>query len=527
MSAIGAVITEEGDLEEPLTEMVEALDHPNAERVAIQAGGTHREAPSPAKLDLSGIEGSQALVHVQGPAPEPGAQPAFEPDGSVACCIEDSHPTAETDQPPAEAIAHRVAERMGKDPQLGSCLQGLAPDLEVLSPTILSAGEALAALRDLEGAIPLYYGRDGDRAALASRRKPLWRIGLEARRVKPDTLTLLQQGGSQTVHLPRRAQRAEDLGDYLDELDRAVQRRVDGLDRVGLLATHPAAAALVANAAQAEAGVDVHAFVPDRGGGLADAVEDALEDTATTVERVSVTPEALEGRIGALLHALELRHQTLAADAVPAFLAATAAASEEIDVLLADGAADQPQAETAMAVAAGAEGSDAAEAGHLVGEGPLERAHKVARSSGTTLRAPRADSRVHAHPEVPAGMEEGYDPFLERKADEAGLDTAKTASKDIDEGGDLLAILREAVDSVQAPELPDVYDPGESLTQTGGDARPGRAVVETGGPEGLDTRLQWGLDHAALDAEAIGPDERQRLERYLEDVQAYHQFDTA
>jgi hypothetical protein len=141
----------------------------------------------------------------------------------------------------------------------------------------------------------------------------------------------------------------------------------------------------------------------------------------------------------------------------------------------------------------------------LGAEGPLERARKLARDAGVTLRAPRADPDVVAF----------ESPEPERSRTDRLTALARHLGADPVEAPPVVE-----TETLDLPDIPDAYDAAASLGQGAqGAAAPGRAVVAMDDPQNVDLRLQWALDHLGLDAGALSPEEHQRLDRYLEDVQ--------
>jgi hypothetical protein len=526
MSAIGGIVIDDDQLSELLEPFLQAIEHPNAERVGVQVGDTHREAASVDDLDLEDLEGDWALVHVAGPAPEPARQPVQDEARRLACLIEDSGAAstllAETEdpKPPAERLARRLAEALAETDEIGSALQDLSSELDHVS-ALGAAGDGIAVMRDAHGAVPLYAGRDEEFAAFATSKRPLWAIGMDTERVKPETLVLLQPRRSQTIHLPRRIPNPVP-GDpdrrtqaHAEAFKAAVRRRVERLDRVGLMATHPAAAAALARALEATATDEVCAFVPDRANRkLNEAVDRAVAPHVDEVQHVELEAWALEDRLVDLLDGLEARNQGLVADAIPPYLLSRAAASDGVDVLLADRGPNEPHAHEALEV--GEDRSTDREA-TVTGEGPLERARKLARQAGVTLRAPRADPDVR--PFERSDREQPLADRLAELAEHLGTDPIESPPVVETENRDLQRLLATAAETLETPEIPEAYDAQSSLAQTGQEqATRGRALVAMQDPQDLDVRLQWALDHVALEARALGPEEHQRLERYLEDV---------
>jgi hypothetical protein len=530
MSAIGGVVIEDGDLEDHLEAFLAALEHPNTERIGIHTGTNHQHASTREQLELEGLEARWAIVHVAGPAPEPGDQPVQDAGRRLVATIEDSAAAStllageEDPEPPTDRLARRLADALADHEEIGSALQDLSSELDHVSALAAATADGVAIMRDAQGAVPLYAGRQASFAAFATSKRPLWALDMATQRIKPDTLVLLQPSRSQTIHLPRRAPNPlpddEDRRTqaHADAFTAAVRRRVEGLDRVGFMATHPATAAAMA-CALAETPTDqVAAYVPDRANRkLNEAVDRSVAPHADEVHHVALEPWALEDRLRDLMGALEARNQGLVADAIPPYLLSRAAALDDISVLLADRGPTEPHAHEALEVSEdrSTEGSHELPLG---AEGPLERARKLARDAGVTLRAPRADPDVVAF-ESPEPERSRTD-RLTALARHLGADPVEAPPVVETENRDLQQLLADAAETLDLPDIPDAYDAAASLGQGAqGAAAPGRAVVAMDDPQHVDLRLQWALDHLGLDAGALSPEEHQRLDRYLEDVQ--------
>jgi hypothetical protein len=346
---------------------------------------------------------------------------------------------------------------------------------------------------------------------------------MSTQRIEPETLVLLQPKRSQTIHLPRRVpnpvpgEAKRRVEAHAGALKAAVHRRVEGLDEIGLMATHPAAGAALACALAQATNVHVRAYVPDRANReLNEAVDASVSPHVDEVKHVELEPWALEDRIDDLLVALEARNQGLVADAIPPYLLSRAAAVDDVEVLLADRGPTEPHAHEALEV--GEDRSADERSDNLAAEGPLERARKIARSAGVTLRAPRADPDVRPFERADAGPETRSQ-RLARLAEHLGTDPVESPPVVETDNKDLQQLLHDAAEAREMPEIPPAYDAQASLQQTqAGAATPGRAIVAAQDPQDLDVRLQWVLDHVALEAQAVGPEELQRLDRYLEDV---------
>jgi hypothetical protein len=516
MSAIGGLF--DGEPEDAAT-VIDVLSHPATTEISVATPEGIQELTLGDEDEIG--SGPWVISTLAGPA-EPQNGPLVDDEHAYALAADAETPAqADTVDEALAELREDFRTELADGGHLAKTVQSLASDVELPALAAVKA-EGAVLVRNPTGVRPLYYGRDEEKAAFASERKPLWRIGLEARRVKPNTMVLIHGSGSQSIHLsdpelgpePPADERLDCLAGALQD---AVDARVGEADRVGILATRARPSALLGHHVR-EAGAEPVAFVPDPADGTrAEQIQDALATVDATVHRVPIRPEALVGRMAELLHAIEERDQKLAADAIVPFLASARAAGENVHVVFADRSRGDPFAPGALE-AAHARAGPSEDESSLFAVGPLERAHKLARRSGVTLQVPLAAPRVQHLSEILDAETDGS--VVDALLAHHGLDVARTPDVET-ERDQRVDVLREAVLAIDVPETPTAYDAVASLRQREHSGPgPGRAIVEPEDARGLDDHLQWGLDHRAIDAGAIGPDETQRLERYLENVEA-------
>jgi asparagine synthase (glutamine-hydrolysing) len=101
--------------------------------------------------------------------------------------------------------------------------------------------QTILGCRDPVGTIPLYYGENENIAAIASSRKILWSIGLEAKSLRPGTILKISEGGTSLKLVKALVQpplKEITLNEATSELDKymtdAVASRTTGLSKASL-----------------------------------------------------------------------------------------------------------------------------------------------------------------------------------------------------------------------------------------------------------------------------------------------------
>jgi len=131
-----------------------------------------------------------------------------------------------------------VADMFGREPRQGAeCLyrENASFAFTVLEEAMLICG------RDEVGHVPMYIGENDELIAVASNRKMIWSVGLEAKRFKPGYLAEITRQGTSLSVITNIAQPPEasiSLSDAVERLDEllshAVEARCRGVFRVAL-----------------------------------------------------------------------------------------------------------------------------------------------------------------------------------------------------------------------------------------------------------------------------------------------------
>ena len=132
-----------------------------------------------------------------------------------------------------------MAERLGHQPHRG--LRRLIEGGDGSYAVVILDGDVILCGRDPVGLVPLYIGESERLIAAASNRRMLWRLGLEAKPLRPGHIALISPEGLRVERVRALEQpeaRAISMGEAVEQLDEAmrasVERRIRGLRRVCL-----------------------------------------------------------------------------------------------------------------------------------------------------------------------------------------------------------------------------------------------------------------------------------------------------
>lgn len=208
-------------------------------------------------------------------------------------------------------------------------------------------GRTVVAARDPVGKKPLYFTGSGP-MAFASERKALAPFGGPIRRLVPGGVLVMGRGRPRVVRTARFARPPVDLVDGTEALDayrrafaRAVEKRVRGLGRVGVLFSGGVDSAMVAVAAR-QAGAEVTAFcVGLRGSPDIVAARESARALGVDVRCAELAESEIEALIPEVIEAIELNGLIQVEAAVPMYVAARLCAEDGHKVMLSGQAADE------------------------------------------------------------------------------------------------------------------------------------------------------------------------------------------
>jgi asparagine synthase (glutamine-hydrolysing) len=257
----------------------------------------------------------------------------------------DGHPT-ETDSD-SELILHLIEEAYRGD--LARAVQTTMPMLDGMYAFAVTDGRQLVVARDPVGKKPLYFTEAGI-VAFASERKALTGFDTPIHRLVPGGILALGDGhpSYRVFRTPRFQRPPLDITDFDEALEayasafrRAVDKRVRGLRRVGVLFSGGVDSLMVAVAAR-QAGADVAAFcVGMEGSDDLEAARKAAEELDLNVYCLDLTESTIESVLPEVIERIELNGLVQIEAAIPMYLAARLCAEDGHKVMLSGQAADE------------------------------------------------------------------------------------------------------------------------------------------------------------------------------------------
>lgn len=208
-------------------------------------------------------------------------------------------------------------------------------------------GRQLAIARDPVGKKPVYFTQ-ADVFAFASERKALRKFGTPIRRLVPGGILTIDGTQCKALYTPRFEQPPIDivrmdeaLAQYRYTFMRAINKRVRGLDRVGVLFSGGIDSLMVSVAARA-AGADVTAYcVGMAGSGDVQASRQAAESLGLKVRITELTDREIESSLPEVIERIELNGIIQVEAAIPMYAAARMCSEDGHKVILSGQAADE------------------------------------------------------------------------------------------------------------------------------------------------------------------------------------------
>ncbi|MGD8894522.1 MAG: asparagine synthetase B [Acidobacteriota bacterium] len=457
-SIVGLTSKRGEDVAPDVVRMLRVTEHRGPDGAGVVLGAIQRKAESVVALDVSGIRSSTGLGHsrlqITGAT---GIQPLASCDGSLILALngeiwdhEDWRERLwarghefETDSD-AEVAIHFLEDRCRGGEPIGSAIEGLLRELngEYAFAVLDVATDTAYLARDVVGVKQLYYGETDARVAFGSEKKPLWPLGITPQRVLPGQVVQLRgrTGGSgpschplSRVTLPRPpssgdvASESEALRIYEQALVSAIQRRLAGQPRVGVIFSGGVDSALIAGLA-ARYGQAVHCYAAGFPGSPDVLASQRVANVMGLPLSVAELDESLiEKELGRILAAIESADHLQADVAIPIYFAVERAAADGIRVLLTGQGADELFAGYPwypdVLERSGPEALRAglwSDIGHLYKD-TLEREDKITMYHSIELRVPFLDPTViHAAMSIPEGLKirNGHVKYLHRRAAE-------------------------------------------------------------------------------------------------------------
>ena len=364
---------------------------PDAEGVAIGGDTIIKGRIEPSDLPETPIALGYALNKVMpGDPPQPLAQRgySFAIEGRL---------WSETGQPTVVS----AGEALGKDPREG--LSRLLMEGKGSFAITAQYNRTILGGRDPVGTIPLYYGENEDIAAMASSKKMLWTIGLEAQSLRPGSILRISEGGISTERVKALAQpplKEITLNDTTSELDMlmtdAIASRTRGISGASLGFSGGIDSSILAHYLD-KAGVDLDLIcVGLEGSREFETAETAAEALDLPLRLEAFTAEDVENDLDGVLWSIEEPDPMKTSVAIPINWTARSAAEYGSKVFFSGNGSDelfggyhrhaQEYAEHGEAVVSSIF-RDVSESYRV----NYERDHKVCMDAGLELRLPFSD----------------------------------------------------------------------------------------------------------------------------------------
>jgi asparagine synthase (glutamine-hydrolysing) len=364
---------------------------PDAEGISIGGDTIIKGRIEPSDLPETSIALGYALNKVQ---PEDPPQPLTQHGFSFA---KEGRLWSETGQPTVVS----AGDALGMDPRDG--LSRLVMEGKGPFAITVQYNRAILGGRDPVGTIPLYYGENEDIAAMASSKKMLWAIGLEAQGLRPGSILKISEKETSLESVKALAQpplKEITLNEATSELHKlmtdAVASRTRGLSEASLGFSGGIDSSILAHYLD-RAGVDLDLICV----GLEDSREFGTAETAAEALDLPLRCEAfmaedVEKDLDAVLWSIEEPNPMKASVAIPLYWAVSSAVEYGSRVFFSGNGSDelfggyhrhaQEYAERGEAVVASIF-RDVLES-HRVN---YVRDHKVCMDAGLELRLPFSD----------------------------------------------------------------------------------------------------------------------------------------
>ena len=245
----------------------------------------------------------------------------------------------------SEVLLHLIEEFRQGD--LATAVKQAMPLLDGMYAFAVTDGECVVLARDPVGKKPVYY-IEGFPFYFASETKALKRAGREVERLRPGDILVIDRDritvrdGYQIEESPIRLTDMETaIREYGIVFDRAVDKRVAGLDRAGVLLSGGVDSTLVARAIKIR-GIEVTGYCV----GVKDSLDvqnamQAAEEMNIPLRTTYLTEEIVEEVLPEVIEAIELNGMVQVEAAVPMYLAAKMASEDSHKVMFTGQGADE------------------------------------------------------------------------------------------------------------------------------------------------------------------------------------------
>jgi asparagine synthase (glutamine-hydrolysing) len=256
--------------------------------------------------------------------------------------LEDHHFTTESD---SEVLLHLIEDLYEGD--LAQAVRQAMPLLDGMYAFAVTNGESVVLARDPVGKKPVYY-IEGFPFYFASESKALKGFGREVERLDPGQILVVDKGrikvqeGYQIEESPIRLTHMEAaIREYGIVFDRAIDKRIAGLDEAAVLFSGGVDSTLIAKAIH-NRGLKVTGYCV----GVRDAfdIQNALrsaDEMGIELRTTYLTEEIVEDVLPAVIEAIELNGMVQVEAAVPMYLAAKMASEDGHKIMFSGQAADE------------------------------------------------------------------------------------------------------------------------------------------------------------------------------------------
>ncbi|MBE0541392.1 MAG: asparagine synthetase B [Verrucomicrobia bacterium] len=230
----------------------------------------------------------------------------------------------------------------------------ILPRLDGVYALAISDQKQTLVVRDRIGVRQLYYSKNGDRLAFASEKKPLWELfgrAAEINRILPGHLLAMDAQGSEMLRFwspeqlrnePMITNRDDALSVYGGAMRAAIQKRIHGRDRVGIIFSGGIDSVLVAYLVR-EAGVPFTCYTVGCGENAPDLIwaRDVAKRLGFPLQEKVLTAAEVESLIPEIIRDIEDHSLNQVEVAVPIYIANRLAQEAGERVLLTGQGADE------------------------------------------------------------------------------------------------------------------------------------------------------------------------------------------
>jgi asparagine synthase (glutamine-hydrolysing) len=368
-SIVGLIDKRSKNVSSRLKQMLELTEHRGPDGSGIAIGTSCKRADALEDIDVKALKGSSGIGHsrlrITG---ESGIQPlcdcterfilAF--NGEIwnykeirKDLIRNGHFFI-TDSD-GEVIVHLVEEAMKGSDSLLEVVSETYRELDgEFAFVVFDSKENVFVLaRDHVGIKQLYYGENDDYIGFCSEKKPLWNLGLDTIRVLPGELIEMKPESSNAFSIRKNIENVlvkndvsiteemEALKTYKTSLYDAVEKRVRGQDRIGIIFSGGVDSVVIAQIVQL-LGKDVICYTS----GFAESTDvinsrKVAEDVGFILRVNELSEEKIDAELPKIITAIESSNHLQVDVAIPIYFAVKLAKEDGVRVMLTGQGADE------------------------------------------------------------------------------------------------------------------------------------------------------------------------------------------